>query len=262
MKVEVLISCMHQSDISIITQSNIQCDAVIVNQCDKEDFEILSFINKFGKECQVKFISTKERGLSRSRNMAIKFSSADICIIADDDLYYPDNINTIISDAYSNNDVDVKLFALERKDNNKSYPATPRKVGIRQILKSNSPQITFKRKVIIENAISFDEKMGSGTGNGGGEEAKFLMDCKKRGLTIDYTPIKLVTIFPSEGQWFKGINKEFMYNLGWTSRRILGNWRGYIYIWYQSIKKFPKYKNKNTFFEIVKALHKGFFEKR
>ena len=85
MNLEVLLSCMHQSDASIASQVNLQSDAVIVNQCDIDNTVEVSFNNSAGNPCKIKFISTKERGLSKSRNMAIRNSRADLCLIADDD---------------------------------------------------------------------------------------------------------------------------------------------------------------------------------
>ena len=46
MKVEVLISCMHQTDASIITRTNVQSDVLVINQCDKDEVEEYSFLNK------------------------------------------------------------------------------------------------------------------------------------------------------------------------------------------------------------------------
>ncbi len=263
MKIAVLLSCMHQTDFSIIEKCNIQCDVVVVNQCDKEERHEFSFQNKQFRECHAVFISTKERGLSRSRNMALRNSNADICIISDDDMFYPDDLIDIVSSEYKKCISDVILFSLERKDSSKKYPNKRiANVGLKHILKTSSPQITFLREKIIDSSISFDERMGSGTGNGGGEEVKFLLDCQKHKFKINYTPTVLGTMMPSQGQWFNGFTKEYMYNLGWTSRRMLGNFLGYIYIWYQVITKYPKYRNYGSFLRMVILTHKGYLSKR
>ena len=83
---------MHQKDDSIIKKSNLQTDAVVVNQCDRDSIEDFFFLNKDNKRCHVIFISTTERGLSRSRNMAIKNAiDADICLLSDDDERFEDD---------------------------------------------------------------------------------------------------------------------------------------------------------------------------
>ena len=50
------------------------------------------------------------------------------------------------------------------------------------MLRVCSCQITFKRASIIDNKLIFDVKLGAGTGNGAGEENKFLLDCYDKGL--------------------------------------------------------------------------------
>lgn len=43
MRLEVLISCMHQKDASIIQRTNIQSDVLIVNQCNENREERFDF---------------------------------------------------------------------------------------------------------------------------------------------------------------------------------------------------------------------------
>lgn len=69
MKLMVLISYMHRTDTGIISESNVQTDSVVVNQCDRDSIEDFDFKNKKGRTCHVKFIDTTERGLSNSRNL-------------------------------------------------------------------------------------------------------------------------------------------------------------------------------------------------
>ena len=53
MTLQVLISCMHQTDHSIVAKSNIQSDVIVVNQCDRNLVEEYSFKNKIGKKSAV-----------------------------------------------------------------------------------------------------------------------------------------------------------------------------------------------------------------
>ena len=71
MTLTLLIACIHEKDTSIIERSNVQTDVVVVNQCDHDSVEEFDFVNKKGRTCLAKFICTTERGLSRSRNMAL-----------------------------------------------------------------------------------------------------------------------------------------------------------------------------------------------
>ena len=265
MKVVVLISCMHQIDFSIIEKMNLQTDAVIINQCDKETVEESDFLNKKNELCHVKMISTTERGLSRSRNMAIQNAWGDICLICDDDEILSDNYEDTILAAYlSNNNVECITFHVERKDRSFSAKSlgNQRSVGFRGIMQTSSVQITFLRNAIIDNDIKFDILLGSGTGNGSGEENKFLLDIKRKGIKILYVPQTIATVLPGTSLWFKGFNETYMRNQGWSSRRSLGCFIGFLYIIYFWIKHVNIYKSEISPYNALVCLIKGYFENR
>lgn len=263
LSIEVLISCMHQKDTSIIQRINIQTDAVVINQCDDNKVEIVKFKNKNGLDCSVKFISTTERGLSKSRNMAVRNATDDICLICDDDEILMDDYESKILEGYSHfPDADVILFALQRNDCDKTYPTVPLKPGYVQILKSSSHQISFKPKSLKDAHINFDEKMGSGTGNGGCEENKFLLDCKKNKLKIYYYPNIIGIVQPSPSQWFHGYTREYIRNLGWSTRRSQGSLMGLLYILYWVVSHHKKYKKDSSFSSTLRNIIMGYFEKR
>ena len=37
MKLEILMACMHQNDDALVRKSNITGDAVVINQCDRDE---------------------------------------------------------------------------------------------------------------------------------------------------------------------------------------------------------------------------------
>lgn len=79
-KVEVLMSVMHQASFDIAYKTGIRSDLLIINQCDKEDYQELIIDGYLWR-----MISTTERGLSKSRNMALNHAKGDICLFCDDD---------------------------------------------------------------------------------------------------------------------------------------------------------------------------------
>lgn len=89
-------------------KSNIQSDAIIVNQTNIDKVEIKEY--DFGI---VKMISTTERGLSKSRNMALKNSTADFCVICDDDEVLTDNYVEMVEEAYNQTNADVIVFNIK-----------------------------------------------------------------------------------------------------------------------------------------------------
>ena len=263
-RLNVLISCMHQTDTGIIERSNVQTDVVVINQCDHDSVEEFDFENKKGENCHAKFINTTERGLSRSRNMAIRNAWGDVCLICDDDELLHDNYEEDILRAYhENSDAGIITFALNRLDNPMSYPVAKKSLGLKDILRTSSLQVTLSRNLLRASDILFDEKMGSGTGNGGGEENRFLLDCRHAGFKMYYYPDVIATINKGESQWFKGFTEKYFRDRGWAMRRCLGFFMGYIFLWYNAIHHRHGFtKDGMGFFQVVKSLHKGFFEKR
>ena len=96
MKIQILVATMHQKDYSLLDRLNVQSDAVVVNQCDIEDINLFEY-----KGHKVLWINSIERGLSRSRNMALRNASADICVLCDDDERLSDGYPEMIKNAYS-----------------------------------------------------------------------------------------------------------------------------------------------------------------
>ena len=261
MTLEVLISCMHQKDASIIKRTNVQSNVLVINQCSREKKENFTFENGNNESCNALIISTTERGLSRSRNMAIDNATGDICLICDDDEVLEDDYASIIVNAfekYPQADVITFIVHTPRRC---SYPTKGKKIGYIGAMKRNSWEIAFRRESIIKNNIHFDVNMGSGTGNGAGEENKFLFDCLKKGLRIRLVPQLIASVAQKESQWFHGYTDSYFVNRGWANKRLLGMPLACCYACYFSIVKYKKYRSDNSFHRALLCQLKGIFKK-
>lgn len=255
MKLEVLISCMHQSNFGIVERTRVKSSALVINQSDSNE---IAQVNYNGYV--VRMFSTIERGLSRSRNMAITNAVGDICLICDDDEVLEDDyVETILSafDKYA--EADILTFKVNSPQKH-SYPSKTKKVGYIGAMKTASWQIAFKRKSIVDNNIRFDEKMGSGTGNGCGEENKFLFDCLKKKLKIQYVPYLIASVAQTDSKWFKGYTNIYFYNRGYSNRRLLGLPLAWLYGIYFSIVKYNEYKADNTFWNALRYQLRGVYK--
>lgn len=205
MRCEVLVSTMNQDNKKDLIKAMKIQECVIINQITK-DIQI----TKGDTESIQKFLSFKEKGLSRSRNKAIQNSSADICIIADDDMYYEKDYDKTILDAYRNiPDADIIAFEVANEAKpNYSKKIKNGRIGYLQSMKLSSVQITFKRKSIVDNHIKLDEEFGTGSIYYWGEENIFLFDCLRKGLKIYYVPKKIATLRISESSWNKDNTPE------------------------------------------------------
>ncbi len=86
MEIEILLSCMNQKDLSIVEKNNIKTKATIINQCDKDDYSEVVVNNN-----TIKVVSSTQRGLTNSRNLALIHASGDVCLLSDDDVVYKDD---------------------------------------------------------------------------------------------------------------------------------------------------------------------------
>lgn len=247
---------MYQSDMSLIRSSNIKCDTVIINQCDEQK----TVCESIGKS-NVKMICTTERGLSKSRNLAIKNSDADICILCDDDEVFEDGFEQNLVRAYKTIE-DADIIAVKMKNMPAHFPDRVQKLGTLDLFHISSWQISFRRESLIKSGVLFDELLGAGTGNGAEEELKFLTDCKKAGLKIYYVPITVASAAQKSSTWFSGFNKAFFENRGASTRYILGLIPSSLYAVYYIITKRSIYKKDISPLCALKAIFSGIIGNR
>ena len=230
MKLEVLISCMNQNGGILLKKSNLNnVSALIVNQCDEKEERCVE-IDEIHR-----MIVTNQRGLSRSRNMAIAHAKGDIVLLCDDDERFCDELEHRICKAYEEvKEADVIIFNMIN---------IPRKLGGKikklnrlDLLKVASVQISFKLDS-VRNQVAFDVNLGAGTGNGAGEENKFLLDCAKKGLKIYYYPLEIASVAQEKSTWFKGYTEEFFYQRGQTTRYTYGFAMSALYALYYAVRK-------------------------
>jgi glycosyltransferase involved in cell wall biosynthesis len=257
MKVEVLVSTMFQEDISLVDHMNIKSDCVVINQTDFSNFPNLNFIQE-----NVKYISVEERGLSKSRNLAIENASGDICLIADDDVIYRNNYIEIVKKAYEEcPDADLIIFDCESDCSERKSSLISKKrctVGYLNSLKARSVGVTFKRKSILDKQIKFNPLFGAGSPFfTSGEENLFLYECLKQKLKIYYYPLIILNVsFENPSTWFNGFDKKYFRTIGAFAYALWSPFYG-LYILQFSIRKYSIYKKEMSFFEALHNMYLG-----
>lgn len=254
LKLEILMSCMNQSDLSLVKESQITGNVLIINQSDSD----CMVEKQYGKQ-RIRMLTTQERGLSRSRNMAIQHSDGEICLICDDDEVFADNYERLILETFESiPDADVIAFNVLNKTTRLKNKC--QKIGYLGCLKIASYQIAFRRKSILDKNIQFDRFMGAGSGNGSGEENKFLWDCLRNGLKIYYSPIIIATLLEKSSTWFFGYDNTFFYQRGAATRYMMGKMLSIFYGIYYLLRKHPLYKENIQMIQAAKALYQGILE--
>lgn len=247
MNLEVLISCMNQQDMKIAEQTGIQTDVLIINQCPKVEHSDDASSDKNTLEVQnssrgnIRMLRTNTRGLSKSRNLAIQHAVGDVCLLCDDDEQLDSSYEKIILNAYEAlPDADIICFRISNQPSRLTQKT--QRLTKWTAMRIASWQITFRRESILKSGIRFDEDMGAGTGNGGGEEVKFLRDCIKAGLKSYYVPKSIGTVAQTDSTWFKGFDRDFFYKRGITNRYMLGLPVSILYAAYYTMVKRDLYK--------------------
>ncbi len=161
---------------------------LVINQT-KENKLISDFKN-------VRVINVDQKGLSKSRNLAIKNASQKICLIADDDVvYFPNFDHEIITSFNQNPKASLITFNHQRigveKPNNKSK--TEYGHSKKTIENVCSIEIALQIKDVKENNLFFDENFGLGSFFETAEEYLFLRDAIGLNLGVLFCPSVIVS---------------------------------------------------------------------
>ncbi len=169
----------------------------IFPQYDDQKFSILIINQSLTKKIisdapGIRVINTTEKGLSRSRNLALKNSSKKLCVLTDDDIVFLENFEEKIIQAFTYfKDAAVIRFRAEKSEGVllKKYPSSPIKnISWLDILNTASIEIVVKPQEISKEKVFFDEEFGLGSVFTMGEEQVFLGALKKSGLQLSYYP--------------------------------------------------------------------------
>ena len=209
MTVQVLVATMHQKDYSLLEKMNIQSDSIIANQCDTNIIDNFTYHGH-----NISFLTFNDIGVGINRNNALMRASADICILADDDMRFVDGYEERVNKAFADhNTADVIIFNLIGNDRNGTNSVV--KVGSMNYMKYGASRIAFRRKKLSYLGIYFNQNFGGGTGHSCGEDTIFLNNCLKAGLKIIHIPEAIAELdSSSESTWFKGYNEKFFYDRG------------------------------------------------
>ena len=212
MELQVLVSTMHQTDHALIEKMKIKSNAIIINQCEKNEFEEFEYNGH-----KIKFLSFAERGVGLSRNNALMRATDDICLFADDDVAYVDNYADIIVQEFLHNPkADIIIFnVLSTNSSREEYiNKNNKRLRLFNCLKYGTVRIAVKTNSIRIANVSFSLLFGGGAKYSAGEDSLFLADCLNKGLKI-YASSKIIgTTTNIESTWFKGYTDKYFIDKG------------------------------------------------
>lgn len=181
---QVLVAAVNQTDYTLPEKLNLQSDAIIGNQCDRNSIEMMDHNGH-----NILYLNFKERGVGLNRNNAWMRASADIVLFADDDMRYVDDYPNIVREAFW-----VRWY---------------------NILRFGAARIAAKTEALRRRGICFNLCFGGGAEYSQGEDSLFLTECLKKGLVIYAAPVFIAELTEErDSTWFKGYTEKFFSDHG------------------------------------------------
>jgi len=193
---EVLVSTMDRSDLSFLDNmfpeplGELKFNVLVVNQSLNKTLH--SSYN------HIRIINSPEKGLSKSRNLALENAHGKVCLIADDDLVYRKDFADKILAAFNEREEPLKGFTVRQHDGgdyHRVYKHLDQVITGRKLWGLNSIEIAFQIDAVMEAGIQFNEHFGLGAPLPAGEEYVFVRELERAGLdffqhsaTIGYHP--------------------------------------------------------------------------
>ena len=212
MKFEVLCVTTNRKNYQFLEDLNIKSNVIIANQSHKYEKEIISNGSQ-----RVEFITTDTKGVGKNRNIALLNTTADICLLADDDIKYNSNLEEVVINAFNEvPEADVIIFNMDDLSNREKRRINKSIKPVRKwnALNYGAVRIAFRKESIAKANIWFSTLFGGGTIYGAGEDSIFIWDCLKKNLKIYTYPATIGTILPSESTWFTGFNYKYFFDKG------------------------------------------------
>ncbi|SEC11302.1 glycosyltransferase family 2 protein [Paenibacillus sp. GP183] len=172
-------------------------EIVLVDQ--NKDDRLQGITEEYGKLINLIYIKSDQVGLSKNRNIGLKYKTGDIIAFPDDDCVYPRHTLERVHEAFVNNkNVDsitiqfTKLIGegheqLEINDFNTI--TNVKRVNKYNCIRRTCSITIFVSKKVHENIGGFDEKLGLGeTLIPAGEDYEYALGILKNGFNMFYIP--------------------------------------------------------------------------
>jgi glycosyltransferase involved in cell wall biosynthesis len=214
--IEVLVAAMNQKDAGLYYKLGLKTNTVIANQTDSYWYKEYNLEGN-----TVKVVSTNDRGVGKNRNVALLKATADLCIIADEDLTYSPDYQEVVRRAFKElPEADIIIFQIDCLEAPNSLLVDKRsiteikRVGLFNFARYGAAGIVFRRESVLKANIYFSLLYGGGAKYSSGEDSLFLREALKKGLKIYTYPKKLADARQETSTWFRGYTEKFFYDKG------------------------------------------------
>ena len=220
MQLEMLISSVNQNPGGLLNKMHVNCDAVLINQCDKNSEEKINI-----GDYEIKVFHRNERGVGKSRNLALEHASKDILLFSDEDIEYCDGYGQdILNEFEKHPEADLLLFNVEVCPERRTYWNE----GFTRVKWYNCGRypaysIAVRKEALERSKVWYSELFGGGAKYSNGEDSLFLKQCADCGLKMYATDVVIGKEEARESTWFKGYTEKFFFDRGVLFAFLYGN---------------------------------------
>lgn len=211
-KFEVLCVTMHQSNFSKIKEMNLHSDVVFANQTDHTQYAERLYDGVH----TARMISTQTKGVGINRNLSLNYAAGDICLFADDDVEYIDDMEQIVLEEFERlPKADIIIFNLDTdSETRKQKHYSKTKMWHRfEPMPWGAVRVAFRLSSVRKANLWFTTLFGGGTIFPSGEDSDWLNHAKKK-CRIFLSDKTIGTVKMGESSWFSGYDEKFYYGKG------------------------------------------------
>ncbi len=190
---EILVSTMNRNSLDFLIPMFPFChfsefSILIINQTQENNVLVSEFQS-------VRVINSFEKGLSKSRNLALKNAIGKIVLIADDDVvFFPDFQQNILKEYNQNQEITAICFQTITNQGflYSNYSKSKKKLSYSNLSKVLSIELTCRVEKLKSKNCSFNEFFGLGSKFQDSETFFFLRNIKHKGLKVLFVPVSIV----------------------------------------------------------------------
>jgi glycosyltransferase involved in cell wall biosynthesis len=166
-------------------------ELILVDQ--NADDRARKICDKFRDRLHIVYLQS-ERGLSRARNVGLRYARGDVIAFPDDDCWYPPNVLQQVASQFLTDDCLCGLTGCsidsEGKVSQGRWAKRSLTVNRYNIWVCATSYTIFLRAPAVAAVGGFDEMLGVGSGTlwGAGEEVNYLLQVLRRSMYVRYDP--------------------------------------------------------------------------
>lgn len=211
MKLQMLVSAVNADVFNMAKTMNLECDAIIVNQCDDFAYDEYEYQGSV-----IKAYSLNERGVGLSRSTALMRATEEICLFSDEDIIYDNGYcNKVLQEFQNHPEADMILFNMRVGAERATYHTEKyHRVHIYNAGRYPTYSFAVRREKMHRANVTFSLLFGGGAPYSNGEDSLFLKDCLKKGLKVYATPVEIGQEKIRKSTWFSGYHEKFFFDRG------------------------------------------------